>query len=70
MKNSVLIWGFIVLFALTTLTGCMSAPGMTSQEVHRRHMNMIKQDTLMLQDDIDAVFMIDRPSRLTPYSTR
>lgn len=70
MKNSVLIWGFFVLFALTTLSGCMSAPGMTSKEVHRRHVDSFRQDMYMLQDDFDAVWMIDRPSRLTRYSTR
>lgn len=56
--------------AVTTLTGCMPAPGMTSKDIHRRHMNVLKQNTLMIQDDLDTIFMIDQPSRLTSYTVR
>lgn len=70
MKKSVIFWGFVMLFALTTLTGCLSSPGMTSAEVHRMHMDTFRANWNMIQYDFDTVFMLDGPSRLTPFSVR
>ena len=60
----------IVLLAVTVLaTGC-AAPGLTKEGVHRRHVETFRNDVWQLQDDIDAILMIDRPSRLSPMMVR
>lgn len=52
------------------LAGCSSgkvyglgAPGLTKEEVNQRHYDAIHTNMLQMQDDIDAFFLIDRPSR-------
>ena len=55
---------------VSCLAGCGGAPGLTSKDVHRRHVDVVKTDMLQLQDDIDAILMIDRPSRLSEKLTR
>jgi hypothetical protein len=59
----------LAVFAAVSLTGC-SAPGRTSAEVHRNHINVIQTNWLMIQDDIDAALMLDKPSRLTEMTVR
>jgi len=60
----------ILLVAVSLLaTGCAS-PGLTKNEVHRRHINTFQNDVWQLQDDIDSVLMIDRPSRLSNMMVR
>lgn len=60
----------ILLAAVSILaTGC-AAPGMTKKEVHRRHIDMVNNNLLQMQDDIDAVLLIDRPSRLSDMVVR
>jgi len=56
---------------LTGLTGCASgktyglaAPGLTKEEINQRHLERIRTDTWQIQDDIDAIFMFDRPGRM------
>ncbi len=56
------------LFALCGVICCLQgcgAPGETSSEVHRRHMRVINNNLLQVQDDIDALFLIDKPSKLS-----
>ena len=67
MRNLVLIL-FVSVFGLL-LTGC-KAPGLTKQQVHQRHAEAIQQNSLQFQDDIDSLFMIDRPSRLSRMMVR
>ncbi len=61
----------LCLFAILTcsLTACsgksLAAPGETVREVHTRHVSTIKTNWLQVQDDIDAVLMLDSPSRLS-----
>jgi hypothetical protein len=62
--------GLVVVGVLLTVVGCAGSPGMTSQEVHRQHMNYVNTNWLMLQQDIDQFLMIDRPSRLSDMVSR
>lgn len=41
------------------------SPGETASEVHTRHVGVVKTNWLEIQDDIDAVLMLDKPSRLS-----
>ncbi len=46
--------------------GCSSSQlGETSAEGHRRHKRMARINQQEMMADIDAVFMLDEPSRLT-----
>ena len=46
--------------------GCSSSqPGETAAEGHRRHKRMARINQQEMMADIDAVFMLDEPSRLT-----
>lgn len=51
------------------LSGCQ-APGRTKEEVSRRHHEAVQQNFLQVQDDIDALFLLDRPSRLSESMVR
>ncbi len=52
------------------LTGCVGAPGETSDEVHTRHVGVVKENWIQAQDDIDAILMLDKPSRLSDKLVR
>ena len=61
----VVFYVLVLCAVLLSVTGCnMGAPGMTSQEVHRRHIDSINTNKLLWQDEIDAWLLLDRPSRL------
>ena len=48
------------------LAGCTGpAAGETKEEVVRRHKRIYNNQALERQDDVDAILMIDRPSRLS-----
>jgi hypothetical protein len=71
------IGSLLLLAVLAVVTGCSSgkasglaAPGLTKEEVNQRHVEAIKNDWWQLQDDIDAVFLFDRPGRLNRLSVR
>lgn len=72
MKISTIIRQFRVICCLCVLcavvlsvAGCnMGAPGLTSKEVHRRHLDVVNTSKVQWQDDIDAWLLLDRPSRL------
>ena len=61
------------LFALSamvlSLFGC-SSPGETPDEVSRRRKRVIRNDLLQVQDDLDAVLMLDKPSRISDKPIR
>jgi len=73
MMKSVSISLFKVILAVILLVlvfmpfGCssFSQPGETAAEGHRRHHRMARTNQQELMADIDAVLMLDRPSRLT-----
>jgi hypothetical protein len=45
--------------------GSISQPGETAAEGHRRHKRMARINQQQMMADIDAVLMLDEPSRLT-----
>ena len=58
----------VILLVLVFMPfGCssFSQPGETAAEGHRRHQRMARINQQELMADIDAVLMLDRPSRLT-----
>ena len=61
---------FVLSMVVSCLAGCAGAPGLTAEEVHRRHVDYKTTSILQMQDDIDALLMIDRPSRLSDKITR
>ena len=46
------------------LSGCMRSAGETKSQVHQRRMRVIDTSKRQMQDDIDATFLLDKPSRL------
>lgn len=53
------------------LTGCnRGTPGETAAEVNRRHIHIIDNNMRQLQSDIDAVLMLDEPSKLSDRHIR
>jgi hypothetical protein len=72
MKHvSVYVCNVILVVALSVLVfmpfGCssFSSPGETAAEGHRRHLRTLRIDQQQMMADIDAVLMLDGPSRLT-----
>ncbi len=59
----------LAIVAGVFLSGCV-APGRTKAEVHRNHYDRFQHDSWQFQDDVDAVFMIDRPGRLSDKMVR
>lgn len=78
MKNSIItkcltvvLWLCVLAGLIAVNTGCFAgSPGETRSEVHRRHMRVINTDKQQIQDDIDAVLLLNKPSRLTEKPTR
>ncbi len=66
--NGALVLGMVMVVVL--LSGCAGAPGRTAKEVHRNHINVIQTNWIMIQDDIDAALMLDRPTGLTEFVIR
>lgn len=69
-RISKLTLGALVALMIFVLTGCTGAPGMMTNEVDRRHVNVVRSNWKMLQDDLDAVFLWDQPSRLSEMPVR
>ena len=78
MKNSIItkclvvaLWLCVLAGLVAVNTGCFAgSPGETRGEVHRRHMRVIKTQAQQIQDDIDAVLLLNKPSKLTEKPTR
>ena len=68
VKKAVM-WVFAA-FLIFILTGCTGAPGMTANEIERRQYNSIESNWKMVQDDVDAILLLDRPSRLSSQPKR
>jgi L-cystine uptake protein TcyP (sodium:dicarboxylate symporter family) len=65
------IFSLLLLAVIIAVTGCsngkafgLAAPGLTKEQVNQRHVEAIRVDMWQLQDDIDAVFLFDRPGRM------
>jgi len=66
MKNISQFLILVIFFAVIFWTqGCgIHGQGETAAEGHRRHKRVLENDIRQVADDLDAVFMLDRPSRL------
>ncbi len=60
----------LVCAVVLCLAGCLSAPGESADEVGIRHRNIIRSDMQQIQSDIDLIFMLDKPSKLTDKIVR
>ncbi|MEN8128268.1 MAG: hypothetical protein ABFR90_10775 [Planctomycetota bacterium] len=70
MRHTTVLLLVTLVVVLTSLTGCsyvsgggFSAPGLTHDDVHRRHVEVLQVDRWQMQDSFDAFFLIDRPGR-------
>ena len=69
-KNNVLMLVCVLaVVAGAFLSGC-KAPGLTRDEVDRRHHDTIQNNWWQVQDDVDAVFLLDRPGRISDKMVR
>jgi len=60
----------VLCLTVACLSGCLSSPGETSSEIHRKHMNVIKTNVLQMQDDVDAVLHLEQPTKLSDKYVR
>ena len=60
----------LALLVATFVSGC--GPGMvhSASERKRRHRNIAELEARQINDDWDAFWMVDRPSRLTYWHLR
>lgn len=65
MENQIVKWLLLTVVIIVSigLTGC-AAPGLTRAEVDQRHHEAIQTDLWQMQDDLDAIFLFDRPGRM------
>lgn len=71
MKKRVLpLIMLVLLVAVSMLASGCAAPGLTKDQVHRRHVDTWNTQMLQFQDSVDAWLMIDRPPRLSPMYVR
>jgi hypothetical protein len=61
---------FVSLACLMTVSGCMAGAGETKAEVARRHSHIMKSNMRLMQDDIDAVLMLDNVSKASDKFVR
>ena len=59
----------LVSAILICISGCAGA-GETASEVRDRHKTVMKSGLRMVQDDVDAVLLLDKPTRLSDKLTR
>ena len=59
----------VLLSVTLTLSGCAGA-GETRAELARRRDHTMKMNMLLIQDDIDAGLMLDKPSKTTEKIVR
>ena len=62
----------ILCVAILCLSGCikLEGAGETKSEVNQRHMRVINANKRQMQDDIDALFLLDRPSKMSDKTIR
>ncbi len=66
----VLISACLLITITFALVGCGGSSGETAAEVHRRHIDVVRTNNLQIQDDLDALFMLDKPSKLSDRYVR
>ena len=60
----------VLCLTFACLGGGCGSPGETSAEIHRKHMNTITTNLLQMQDDVDAVWHLDQPTKLSDKHVR
>ncbi|HDS85487.1 MAG TPA: hypothetical protein ENN97_09875 [Phycisphaerales bacterium] len=65
------VWPVIALLIAVGVfaSGC-SSRGMTAAEVNRRHERTIQNNLWQVQEDIDKIFLLDGPTRLSEQMIR
>ncbi|MBN1817086.1 MAG: hypothetical protein JW828_06970 [Sedimentisphaerales bacterium] len=67
-KVNVAAWvrSFLLLCILVLMGGCglNGTPEETTDEVASRHKHILWNDMKQVQSDIDAIFMLDKPTKL------
>jgi hypothetical protein len=64
-KYSWVMFRFCILCVTALcLSGCFKGPGETTSQIHQRQMRVINTSRRQMQDDIDSVFLLDKPGRL------
>ena len=60
-----------VIFMVIMLSafGC-GTPGESAAEVHRRHQRVVDNAAQQMAEDVDSLFMLDQPSRLSDKRVR
>ena len=58
------------LFAVATLLGGCQAPGETRIEIYQRHSVIVKTQKKQIQNDMDAVLLLNKSSRLSDKYVR
>jgi len=69
-KSYKLIYIGLLLVVAICLTGCLNGTSQTSSEISRTHGRVLRSSMQQMQDDIDAMLLLDRPSRLSEKFTR
>jgi hypothetical protein len=60
-----LLLSFCLIVCATTLIGCMGTQSETKSEHTRRWKHIINSNLSQIPDDIDAILMMDKRSKLT-----
>ena len=55
----------LCVLCIIWLAGCFNGTGETSSEISRRRKRVIKNNALQIQDDVDAVLLLDKPTKLS-----
>jgi len=64
-----ILLSFVLLMLTISVIGCHGA-GETSAERSDDRSRQLRLNGSMMIDDIDAIFLLDRPSRLSEYTIR
>ena len=73
-RNTIIMYSglfCVALAVLMTVSGCaIDGAGETKAEIARRHDHIRKTNMSLIQDDIDAVLMLDKPSKTSEKFVR
>lgn len=65
----VVLCACLLVSITVALLGCAGS-GQTAAEVHRKHIDVVRTNAWEMQDDLDTLFMLDQPSRLSDRYVR
>ena len=71
-RNTIIMYKGLICILLSivlTVSGCAGA-GETRQEVARRHRYIMSTNMSLIQDDVDAILLLDKPSKTTEKIVR